>query len=102
MANSSQATKLREIIGADQNQSESREVVIHTKAQQRLADDLERASELDGEINRDKDYALRMRNNRAEIDRLIAQTEANIKNAEAERKSCLDSVHSLRTDGISI
>lgn len=102
MSRSLNTTKLREVVGSEHNQAESREVTIHTRAQQRLADDMDRAEELDGEIAKDQDYAARTRSNIADLQRLLAQTEANIKDAEAERQACLVSVHNLRVAGITI
>lgn len=95
-------TKLREVVSTATNEQESREVTIHTRAEQRLLADTERASELDGEIADDEDYALRLRNQLVEIQRLLTQTEANIGKRKAERQACLESAHTLRTAGISL
>jgi len=94
--------RLREVVSTATNEQESREVTIHTKAEQRLQADTDRASELDGEIAEDEDYALRLRNQLLEIQRLLDQTETNIGKRRAERTACLESVHSLRLSGINL
>lgn len=95
-------TRLREVTGAAQNRAESKEVTIHTRAQQRLAADDERATELDGQIAQDEDYALRLRSQLVEMQRLLTQTEENIRNAKIERQACLESGHYLRSAGIAL
>jgi hypothetical protein len=94
--------KLREVTATATNRQESREVEIHTRAEQRLQLDTDRASELDGEIADDEDYALRLRNQMVEMQRLLTQTEANILKRKAEREACLESAHTLRKAGIAL
>lgn len=94
--------QLREVVETAQNQAESREVEIHTRAQQRLLADRSRAEELTGQIADDEDYALRLRNQITEMQRLLTQTEDNIRDAKVEKQSCLDSAHTLESKGISV
>jgi hypothetical protein len=94
--------RLHEVIGSEQNQAESQEIEVHTRNQQRLLADTERAEELDAQIAKDEDYARRLTAQIADMQKLLDQCNLNVSSARIERQSCLASQHSLRVAGVSL